>query len=257
MTVLSLDLGNSALKAGIVGADDVVARPLRLPYDTPDVPQRLAAWLMTLPTVDAVVLGSVVPARTEGVLETVQEALGRNATVVHPGSRWPFTIGYASPESVGVDRLAAVCGALDDASSEPLVVVDAGTAVTIEAVTARRTYLGGAIGPGPQLSAAALGRGTAQLPAIDVGRKMPEAIGRSTHDALRSGTLGLFVHGVGGLVEATCAALNPSDPASVKVVTTGGWAPLLAAQHPRLADVQPHLVLVGLARLASRETGPA
>ena len=253
MPTLCLDLGNSSLKAALIAPDGAVAHPLRLPHDAPDAPERLTSWLRSLPAVEHAAIASVVPARTDAVAEAVRAQTGADVLRVHAGRRWPFTIGYATPETVGVDRLAAVCGAIDDGDDAPLVVVDAGTATTVEAVTSQRTYLGGAIAPGPELLAAALSRGTAQLPRADLGGPMPSAVGRSTGDALRAGTLGMFVHGVRGLVEATCAELCPSDPSCVRVVTTGGWAPLLASVHPRLADVRPHLVLVGLARVAALE----
>lgn len=256
MPVLSLDLGNSALKAGLVEPGGGVSRPLRLAHDTADAPQRLTAWLATLPPIEGAALASVAPSRSDSVIDAVQRTTGVAVQTVHAGSRWPFTIGYATPATIGTDRLAAVCGALADAHSDPLVVVDAGTATTVEAVTARRTYLGGAIVPSPDLLATALGRGTSQLPVVDVGVHMPVAIGRSTHDALRSGTLGFFVHGLAGLVEATCAELNPGDPGRVRVIATGGWAPFLATVIPRLADVRPHLVLAGIARVAEAERAP-
>ncbi len=259
MLVLAFDLGNSALKGALVGPGDAVSHAFRVAHDAPSAAADLRRLLAALPRADAVVLASVVPARTDGVASAVTSVLGLAPLVVHAGSRWPFTIAYATPATLGVDRLAAVCGALDfDAGpSRPLVVVDAGTAVTVEAVTAAGVYLGGAIAPGPALMAASLARGTAQLPPLDLPgpsqERLPPAIGRSTAEAIRSGVLHLFTHGVAELVEATRRDLSPEAPDAVRVVTTGGWAPLLAAAVPTLADVRPHLVLVGLARLARRE----
>ncbi len=260
MQVLALDIGNSAVKGALVGPDDAVAHAFRVAHDTPGADAALRACLAALPRADAVAIASVVPARTDTIARAAADATGRTPLAVHAGLRWPFTIGYATPHTLGADRLAAVCGALAlDASgcvvgASPLVVVDAGTAVTVEAVgvsaSGGAVYLGGGIAPGPVLMAAALARGTAQLPALDLAPRLPGAIGRSTAGAIEAGVLHVFAHGVAGLVAATRHALAPDAPERVAVVTTGGWAPMLAAAHPLFADVRPHLVLVGIARAA-------
>ena len=259
MQVLALDIGNSAVKGALVGPGDAVAHAFRVAHDAPGADAALRACLAALPRADAVAIASVVPARTDAVARAAAAATGRTPLAVHAGRRWPFTIGYATPHTLGADRLAAVCGALDldsveDGRASPLVVVDAGTAVTVEAVglsaSGGAVYLGGGIAPGPVLMAAALARGTAQLPALDLAPRLPGAVGRSTAGAIEAGVLHVFAHGVAGLVGATQHALAPDAPGRVAIVTTGGWAPMLADAFPAFADVRPHLVLVGIARAA-------
>lgn len=248
MTVLALDLGNSALKGALVDDDGTAGRAFRLPHAAFD--DALAPTLATFADapIDAVGLASVVPGENGRIADAVRTVLGRDVLRVHAGLRLPFAMGYATPDTLGADRLCAVAGAF---VSGPLVVVSAGTALTVEAVDASGVYLGGAIAPGPGLLARSLSTGTAQLPEVRPDASAP-AIGKSTEEALRAGVLGMYVEGALGLVRRTREALGAPD---VPVVVTGGHAPLLAAAGPLCADVRPHLVLVGVARLVRLNAG--
>lgn len=241
MTTLALDLGNSALKGGLV-AGGVVHAPFRIPHDSA-APDALEAALRALPRrPDRARLVSVVPQKNAAVVAAVAEVLGARLEIVHTGSRWPFTIGYATPQTLGLDRPAACAGAYR--AGHALVVVDAGTALTLDVVTAGGVYLGGAIAPGPALLMQSLARGTAQLPEVPLERPA-SPIGRSTVEGLQSGVMGLFVEGVRGLLHQMLATLGP--PADV--VATGGWASMLAEAIPEIGAVRPSLVLEGVAGL--------
>ena len=242
MTVLALDLGNTALKGALVRADGTVVGAFRLP--TADLTREaVAAALAALPEpFDAAGLASVVPARAEAVAEAVAGGHPGPLVRVHAGLRLPYTVGYTTPHTLGADRLAAVAGAFRP--GEAAVVVSAGTALTVEALTAGGVYLGGAIAPGPGLLARALAAGTGQLPAITPRADAPP-IGRSTAEALDAGVSGLFVEGAAGLVRRVRGALGA--PAA-RVVLTGGWAGLLGGVAEAV-ELRPGLVLEGVARL--------
>lgn len=246
MTVLALDLGNSALKGALVGVDDAVLASFPVPYD--DLPEALGRALDALHEPPSVVgVSSVVPAQTDRVIASVRSWWDVPILTIEAGMCWPFRVGYATPETLGVDRLCAVAGAFD--GDGPLVVVSAGTALTVEAVDDSGTYLGGAIAPGPHLMAQSLARGTAQLPEITVGPN-PPAIGSTTAHALEAGIVGLYAEGARGLVRRTRDALNAPD---APVVVTGGYAPLLAAwDGATFGDVRPHLIPVGIARIVQK-----
>src|SRR5690606_2623443 len=126
----------------------------------------------------------------------------------------------------------------------PLVVVDAGTAVTVEVVSADDVFLGGTIGAGPDLVRRALAGGTAQPPDVAPGLP-PRAIGRSTREAIQSGLLFPFLDGVRGLLTRIADELGTEPYA----VATGGWGTLLAEHVPAIVHAEPHLVLHGVRAL--------
>lgn len=252
MNVLALDLGNSALKGALIDADDGVRGAFRIAYD--DLPEALDRALDGLSAKpDAIGLSSVVPAQTLRVTDVVRRRFAAPLVEVKAEMPWPFRVGYATPDTLGVDRLCAVAGAFERGAG-PLVVVSAGTALTVEAVDASGTYVGGAIAPGPRLMARSLARGTAQLPEITV-EPHPPAIGTTTAEALEAGIVGMYAEGARGLVRRTRDALGAPD---APVVATGGFASLLAAwDAAAFGDVRPHLVLVGIARIVQKTlSGP-
>jgi type III pantothenate kinase len=188
-------------------------------------------------------LCSVVPLAAQDVLEVLA---GQFPFVVSHHVRLPFEMAYETPETLGNDRIAAASAAVMAYAGpeQPVLVVDAGTAVTYEVVDAGGVYRGGAIAPGPTLLRQAIHAGTAQLPQTS-GPPPNGPVGRSTVDAIRSGVHFGFVDAVGGMI----VRLKREAGAGCLVVATGGWAPTLAAQIPDIEIVAPDLVLTGVLRL--------
>ncbi len=250
---LTLDIGNTAIKGGLF-AGEHLARTFRCETDT--APPTLLAFLrdhLDGSGVERVGVVSVVPPATERLLEAIEAATGRRASVISAATPLPFAVGYGTPETLGSDRVAAVAGAwtrYPDAGrggTRPLVVVDAGTAVTVE-VLADGCYLGGAIAAGPDLTRRALARGTAQVPEVEP--ELPASpIGRSTCEAVQAGVMLPFLDGVQGLLRRTAGALGEAP----FVVVTGGWGGWLAARIPEIDRVEPELVLHGVRALVVAE----
>ena len=253
-SVLALDAGNSALKGALVRPDGAVLAPFRLGWEA-GWPGALRAALAHLPEPPvAAGLASVVPARTAEVEAAVREVFALDIATVHAGRRLPFTMGYATPATLGADRIAAVAGALalrNPAPVRALVVLDAGTALTLDAVTSAGVHVGGAIAPGPRLLMESLARGTALLPDVPLAAPL-SPIGRSTTEGLQAGVVLGFVEAARGLLRRTLDALG--EPAFV--VATGGWAGLLAAEIAEINEVRPYLVLEGVAQIIPRPSGP-
>ena len=133
----------------------------------------------------------------------------------------------------------------------PLVVVDFGTATTFDVVDRDGAYLGGVIAPGINLSLEALHKAAARLPRIGIGR--PQAvIGRSTVPAMQSGIYWGYV----GLIEGLVARIQSEYDSPLKVVATGGLAPLLAEGTTVIGVIDPDLTLDGLRLLAERNPVP-
>ena len=151
----------------------------------------------------------------------------------------------------------------------PLIVVDFGTATTFDVVDDDGAYLGGVIAPGINLSIEALHKAAARLPRIGIGR--PQAvIGRSTIPAMQSGIYWGYVAMVEGLVARIRAEFDreprpgeprpgeprPGEAEALKVVATGGLAPLLAEGTTVIDTIDPDLTLDGLRLLAERNPAP-
>ncbi len=158
----------------------------------------------------------------------------------------PIATNVDEPEKVGVDRLLAALAAYRLTGSA-CVVVDCGTAVTVDAVDADGTFLGGAIFPGRDMMARALAEGAAQLPTVAIG-PAESGIGRNTEEAIRAG----IVHGSDGALAALIAGAQAAAGRKATVILTGGDAPLPGSPVLRPAfKVVPDLVLAGLVMACS------
>ena len=244
MPFLALDLGNSSVKAAVW--DGGWSEVVRFPHDDADA-ETWAARLVPFAGVGAVGLASVVPTLTARLAQAVRQSLGVEARRVSAELGLPFRMAYATPRTLGADRLAAAVAAHALGEGRAVVALDAGTAITTEAVSAEPAYLGGAILPGPDLLRRALARDTGQLP--DVGwTRPPSVVGTSTAEAIQAGLATLVLDGVAGLVERTVRALG----GDAFVVATGGWAPWLAEHLDIIDRVEPTLVLDGIRTLIDR-----
>ncbi|MGQ9468030.1 MAG: type III pantothenate kinase [Anaerolineae bacterium] len=205
--------------------------------------------------VTGVSIASVVPPLTSIFDAVCREYLGQEPLIVDAGVRTGVRIRYDNPREVGADRVvdAAAVRAL---YGTPACVVDFGTATTFDAISADGDYLGGAIAPGIGIAAEALFTRTAKLPRVDIARP-PSVIGRNTVQSIQSGLLFGYVGLVEGMVARFRAELGPD----MRVVATGGLAPLIARETPVIEIVDPWLTLHGLRiiyelnRLPSRFAG--
>jgi type III pantothenate kinase len=246
--LLILDIGNSSIKGGFFD-NGMLARSFRIKSDPgASIPAYRHALRDRLSSIvpDRVGILSVVPRLTTVLSEVVGRELMLIPEVLHTNMQLPIEMGYRSPESLGIDRLAAACAgwklfARDERDRErSVVVVDAGTAVTVDAVDASGTFRGGAIAPGPEIMRMGLSRGTAQL--IHVPLEIPRrAIGRSTRESLQSGVMFGFVDQVSGLIDRIKRQVKRKP----FVVATGGWAPLLNDHIASIDRVEDGLVLFG------------
>ena len=252
--LLALDVGNSAVKAGLFSGDDLVRV---FSVDPPDGDATDASyWRAELAsaladaTVEHVGLVSVVPARTDAVTRGLRNIVDAPLTIIAPGMALPFALDYDTPDTLGTDRLAAAAAGwarYGRDASRSVIVVDAGTAINYEVVHRNGTYRGGAIGPGAVLTRNALRAGTAQLP--DVPLHLPETpVGPSTRTALQSGILWGLIDSVQGMATRLADQL----PDAPRLVLTGGWGDLLVDRLTIDATHAPHLVLRGVRLLAEK-----
>ncbi|MDE7410791.1 MAG: type III pantothenate kinase [Paramuribaculum sp.] len=236
---LTIDQGNSAAKLALWDGEELV--DIKIVHSlTSDV---LRGFISSAEgTVDSAIYCSVASKGTEVVAWL--ENMVRKVVRLQNGLPLPIAIDYGTPGSLGADRIAAAVGARVLFPDSWLLVVDAGTAVTYDAVTPEGKFVGGNIAPGMNMRLEALHRFTARLPRVEMPRELPEE-GFLGHDTASAMILGA-VYGIVGAVSYYHSHL----PEGTKVVMTGGWASELS----RLCDVdsvivEPNLVSKGLNRI--------
>jgi type III pantothenate kinase len=185
-------------------------------------------------------LASVVPPLTPGILQALNVYLGVEPLTVDAGVKTGVRIRYEDPKAVGADRVADAVAVMTHYGA-PACVVDFGTATTFNAIAEGGDYLGGAIAPGIRIAADALYHMTAKLTRVDLVRP-PSVIGRNTVHAMQSG----MIFGYVGLVEGMVARFKRELGSEMKVVATGGLAPIIAQETDVLEHVEPWLTLEGL-----------
>ena len=191
-----------------------------------------------------IIVGSVVPPLTPTIHAMSKRYFGVPTLTIEPGLETGMPILYDNPAEVGADRIVNGIAGFERfgrTSGLPVIVVDFGTATTLDAITGKGEYLGGAICPGVQISADALFQRAARLPRIDV-RKPARIIGRTTVGAMESG---LF-YGYVGMVEGLVRRMRDELGGDAVCVATGGLADVIAPETPLIQHVDPDLTLHGL-----------
>jgi type III pantothenate kinase len=217
-----------------------------------------AVWLLALlqhsglkpADVERAVIGTVVPAALYHLRRLCRDWFAVEPLVARATLDWGFDIRIDNPEEVGADRLLNSLAAHRRLGG-PLVIVDFGTATTFDVVEKDGGYLGGVIAPGINLSIEALHQAAARLPRIGIGR--PQAvIGRGTVAAMQSGVYWGYV----GLVEGLITRIKAEHGGPLRVVATGGLAPLFSEGTTMIEAIEPDLTLDGLRLLAERNPAP-
>lgn len=229
---LVLDIGNSRVKAATFEGDVLRARARWQGHPW----QEILSWAYNQKAAH-IILSSVAE-----VPSTVREALQRHARFVEltHTTPLPFRNAYRTPETLGKDRLAAAAGAQHLFPGRHCVVVDAGTCLTCDLLTAEGVFLGGNISPGWRMRLEAMHAYTARLPRLEAA--MPDSwYGRTTAEAMQAGAGYGMVWEVEGFVRQAERMLGP-----VQVVVTGGDADLFVRYWKTEIFANPDLVLIGL-----------
>lgn len=245
--LLCIDIGNTNILLGLFQGD-TLGPHWRLATNHERMPDEFAMQLLALfnhagieaSSLTGVAIASGVPPLTSAWSQVARTYLGCEPLVVTAPMQNELRILYDNPAAVGADRIVDAVAAFRRYGG-PLCIVDFGTATTFEAITAAGEYLGGAIVPGIQVSADALYQRAAKLPKVDWARP-PSAIGRNTVHAMQSGLLFGYV----SLVEGMVARFKAELGADVKVVGTGGLAPIIANETDVIDIIEPWLTLEGL-----------
>jgi type III pantothenate kinase len=245
--LLALDAGNTNITIGIFKNGELMDhRRLRTVRD-----QTSDEWgilLMSLlrfagldpKALDGIVISSVVPPLNGPLAEMSQRYFGTEAMFVTADTDTGLKILYENPAEVGADRIVNSVAALRKYGG-PCVIVDLGTAITFDAVSANAEYLGGIIAAGIGISAEALFSRTARLPLVDF-RKPCRVIGTNTVASMQSGLYYGAIGAIDGTVERLIEELGPET----QVIATGGQAGLIAGGSRFIRHVDENLTLEGL-----------
>jgi type III pantothenate kinase len=197
--------------------------------------------------VDGAVIASVVPEVNFNLLTLCRKYCNTQPLFVgEKGVKLGAKALVDRPEEVGADRLVNTVAA-HDRYKGPLIVVDFGTATTLDVVDRDGNYCGGVIAPGINLSLAALHMAAAKLPSVRISRT-ERVIGKDTESCMQSGIYWGYV----GLVEGLVSRIKTEFGAPMRAIATGGLAPLFAGATDVIEHVDPDLTLWGLRLIYER-----
>ena len=252
--LLAINANNTNIKFAVFDGETLV-NEWRIHTQAARTADEYAVWLTQLMAlkdirpgnIDGAIIASVVPQTMFDLRLLCRRYFNAEALAVgEAGVKLGIDIKVERPKDVGADRLCnAVGGRL--LAKEPLIVIDFGTATTFDIVDGKGNYCGGVIAPGINLGLEALHMATAKLPRIVVERPA-KVIGGDTLSAMQSGVFWGYV----GLIEGLVQRIVGEWGKPMRVISTGGLAPLFADVTKVIEQTAPDLTMRGLREIYRR-----
>lgn len=245
--LLAIDIGNTNLVIGCI-KDDKILFKARIATDITrtsdqygvEIKNMLEAFGVQISDITDCIISSVVPPVFNSVKTGVIKVIGKQPMVVGPGLKTGLNICVDVPSQVGSDRIVIAVAALADYRA-PLILMDMGTATTIEVVNPENMYMGGVIFPGVKISLDALTSRAAQLPGISLD-KPKHVIGKNTVDCMRSG----MMYGTAAMIDGLVERIEEELGHKCTLIATGGMAQFITPLCRREIILEKDLLLKGL-----------
>jgi len=251
--LLCIDVGNTNIVIGIYN-DEALHAHWRIRTERDMTSDEVGLLLNNLFTparlevdrITDVIISCVVPPLLSAFREFCFLALHREPLIVSSDIKTGITINYDNPKEVGADRIVNAAAAYHKYRTA-LVVVDFGTATTFDYVSEGGVYEGGAIAPGIIISAEALFLKASKLPRVEIFAKPKEVVAKETISSINAG----LIYGYAGLVDGIVERIKDQAGSNLKVIATGGLAPLISSEARTIDYVEEFLTLEGLKILFS------
>ena len=245
--LLAIDIGNTNIVIGCIQDDEILFKA-RIATDRTrtsdqygvEIKNMLEAFGVSREDISDCIISSVVPPVFHSVRTGVVKVIGKQPMVVGPGLKTGLNIRVDVPSQVGSDRIVIAVAALAE-YKPPLILMDMGTATTIEVVAENNTYIGGVIFPGVKVSLDALTSRAAQLPAISLDRPR-NVVGKNTVDCMRSG----MMYGTAAMIDGLVDRIEEELGYRATLVATGGMAQFVTPLCKREIILEKDLLLKGL-----------
>jgi type III pantothenate kinase len=255
--LLAVDVGNTQTHLGVFEGERLAEHwrfQTRSGATGDELAERISGLFnlcgMSFKGIDAVCVSSVVPPLGTQFEQLSERYLGAECLTIGPGVKTGMPIRIDNPLEVGADRLVNSIAAYER-FGEACIVVDFGTGINVDVVSAEGEYLGGAIGPGLEISLSALIERAARITRIDLDP--PEAaIGRSSRAAIQSG----FVYGFAGMIDGIVHRIE-EELGEARLLATGGFAKVVVPFTETIEEVDDMLTLKGLRLIHERNTSTA
>jgi len=239
---LIVDVGNTRIKLAVFDENSLLE--IRI-ADSFTVLETLKQLKLDYPKLNLAIVSSVGHLQDK-VLQYL--SLKFELTILDNNTKVPFTNLYATPKTLGIDRIALVCASVQQFSQKNVLIIDAGTCITYDFINKDNEYLGGAISPGVRMRYKALHNQTANLPLLET--EMPiQIIGNSTIGSINSGIIYGVLNEIDGIIEQYSALYL-----DLTIILTGGDANFLSKQLKSSIFANSNFLLEGLNYILQHNT---